>query len=555
MRLPQPTHAKYSNLLTDIERGQIKIPQFQRDFVWSITASAALLDSVVKGYPVGTFIFWATKDRLRSVRDLGGVDLPPPKDGETVNFVLDGQQRLTSLFAALKGLRITRESGHEDDFSRIYVDLNASEDDQIVITEVDSLEEGSYIMLTELLTGDLEFLASFPKHHLNKLAEYKRRIESYEFSIIEVRDVPLDVATEIFTRINVGGKELSLFEIMVAKTYDESREFDLAREFDDFVDKLRAVDYETISDATILQLVSLLLRQDCKKQTILKLGKAEFIDTWAKAVEGIERAVAYFRNTYRIPVSHLLPYSALLAPFGYFFVHHPDKPNADQKKLLEDFFWRVSLAGRYSSAVESKLAQDVRRIDIVLKEQSPDYDWGIDASPKFIIDNGWFNAGRSFVKAILCLYAFQVPKSFSDNAIVTIGNDWLKRADSKNYHHFFPRSFLAKRSVDEGRINNIVNITIVDDYLNKRQIKARAPSDYMKAFAAENAFIAETMKSHLIDDLAGFGIPEDNYDGFLEARAAAISKGIKKRLIPREIDARGQALREDDVDEEITNLG
>jgi Protein of unknown function DUF262 len=69
LRLPTPTHAQYANLLNDIENGEIKIPQFQRDFVWSVQKSAALIDSVVKGYPIGTFIFWATKDRLRSVKD------------------------------------------------------------------------------------------------------------------------------------------------------------------------------------------------------------------------------------------------------------------------------------------------------------------------------------------------------------------------------------------------------------------------------------------------------------------------------------------------------
>ena len=79
MHLPQPTHANYSNLINDIERGQIKIPQFQREFVWSIQKSAALMDSVIKGYPVGTFIFWVTKDRLRSVRDLGNMKLPQSK--------------------------------------------------------------------------------------------------------------------------------------------------------------------------------------------------------------------------------------------------------------------------------------------------------------------------------------------------------------------------------------------------------------------------------------------------------------------------------------------
>jgi len=65
MILPQPTHSNYSNLINDIQNGKIKIPQFQREFVWSIQKSSALMDSVIKGYPVGTFIFWSTTERLR----------------------------------------------------------------------------------------------------------------------------------------------------------------------------------------------------------------------------------------------------------------------------------------------------------------------------------------------------------------------------------------------------------------------------------------------------------------------------------------------------------
>lgn len=554
MQLPQPTHANYGNLINDISRGQIKIPQFQRDFVWSIQKSAALMDSVIKGYPIGTFIFWATKDRLRSVRDLGNEKLPPPKDGETVSFVLDGQQRLTSLFATLNGLKIERESGQYDDFSEIYVDLNAKEDEQIVIMDIEGREEHTFIQLKDLLYGDLTLLASFPKHHHDKLSEYKRRIEGYDFSIIEVRDVPIDVATEIFTRINVGGKPLTLFEIMVAKTYDERRDFDLAQKFDELVSNLTPLNYETLSDATVLQLVSLLLRRDCKKQTILKLEKDKFIDTWPKAVDGIERAVEYFRNAYRIPVSHLLPYNTLLAPFGYFFCHHPDKPDAEQKKFLEDFFWRVSLGGRYSSAVESKLAQDIRRMDSILENESPDYDWGIDLSPKFMLENGWFNAGRSFTKAVLCLYAYQIPKSFNDNSLVNISNYWLKQANSKNYHHFFPRSYLGKQGVDENRINNIVNITIVDDYLNKREIRAKPPSVYMKIFATGNPDLSETMKTHLVTDIDEFGIWSDDYDLFLDRRASAISRELQRRIIPRDIDEHGQVSRADDFEEEMASF-
>ena len=90
---------------------------------------------------------------------------------------------------------------------------------------------------------------------------------------------------------------------------------------------------------------------------------------------------------------------------------------------------------------------------------------------------------------MLCIYAYQQPKSFNDDSIVNISNDWLKQANSKNYHHFFPRAFLEKKIDWEYKqywINHILNITIVDDFLNKREISAKAPSVYMKKFTKQN---------------------------------------------------------------------
>jgi hypothetical protein len=382
----------------------------------------------------------------------------------------------------------------------------------------------------------------------------KRRIDSYDFSVIEVRDVPIDVATEIFTRINVGGTPLTLFEIMVAKTYDETHNFDLSKKFDELVERLESVNYETISEAIVLQLVSLILKKECKKQVILKIGKKEFIDTWPAAVAALEQAVEHFRNRYGIPVSELLPYNALLVPFAYYFFHHKDNPSTAHRKPLEDFFWRVSLGGRYSSSVESKLAQDIHRIDAILNDQSPDYDWGIDISPTFIVENGWFNTGRSFVKAILCLYAHRVPRSFRDNSTVNISSNWLKQSNSKNYHHFFPRAFLDKKGVEDWQINNVINITIVDDYLNKREIGAKAPSRYMKTFSRENDEIIDTMKTHFIDDLEDFGISSDDYPQFLAKRSRAVSHELRKRLVPREIDKQGQVPTANDLEEEAASF-
>lgn len=550
MILPVPSHSNYSTLLADIARGQIKIPQFQRDFVWSVQKSAALLDSIIKGYPIGTFIFWNTKERLRTVRNLGGADLPDAKDGETISFVLDGQQRLTSLYAALRGETITRDDGAQDDYSQLFVNLVANSDEQIVLSDVSALSPDTYITVRDLLNGELTLLVAYDKAYHEKLSEYRKRISSYDFPVVEVRDVPIDVATEIFTRINVGGKPLSVFEIMVAKTYDDALPFDLSEAFEQLIDRLTGVDYDTISDATVLQLVSLVLSGECDKRTILKLPKSAFIEAWPVVADAVERAVEHLRNVYRIPVSKLLPYSTLVVPFAYFFYHHKDKPTPRQHELLQDFFWRCSLGGRYSSSLESKLAQDIKRIDSILGDIAPTYDWPVDISTQFLYDNGRFNASRSFVKAILCLLAFQIPRSFSDDSIVNIKNNWLKQANSKNYHHFFPRSYLEKKGWDEFWINHVLNITIVDDFLNKRSIGAKPPSRYMKDFASSNKKIGSTMATHLIGDFGEFGINNDDYDTFMEKRAEWVSRELAERIVRREIDDLGQVARDDDFEEE-----
>ncbi|MCF7500805.1 DUF262 domain-containing protein [Pseudoalteromonas sp. L1] len=547
MHLPEPKNLPYKALLADIEKGLIKIPQFQRDYVWSKDRAAGLIDSILKGYPIGTFITWKTKEALRVVKDLGGVELPPVPDGDFAEYVLDGQQRMTSLFCALKGVQINRGK-KVDDFSEIYIDLNADEHQQIVLTDISELEEGSYIKLKDLISFDLNFLQKY-QQFFPKITEYSQTLQSYNFSLIEVKEAPLDVATEIFTRINVGGKPLSLFEIMVAKTFDANEEFDLSEKFEALVDRLREVGYDTISDATVLQTVSLVIGKECKRQNILRLDKKRFIEEWPKVADAIEAAVDYFRGYYRIPVSRLLPYNSLLAPFAYFFYHHKDKPLENKQLFLEDFLWRVSLSGRYSSSVEGKLAQDVKRIDKILQEQQPDFDWSIDTSAQFIQENGWFNAGRSYIKALLCILAYQEPKSFIDGSIVHISNDWLKRANSRNYHHYFPRAYLRKQGLGDEHSNHIANITIVDDFLNKRKIGAQAPSAYMRKFAEQNSELKAHMKTHLIE-LEAWGIWDDDYDTFLTKRCEVLSEEIRKRLVLREQDKNAhQSVNIEDLDE------
>lgn len=535
MLQPTPGTLQYNTLIANIEQGIIKIPQFQRKFVWSLEQTAKLLDSILKGYPIGTFILWQTDERLRSIRNIGGIALPDTPPGHFVQYVLDGQQRMTSLYVSLKGVKIRDDSGRDIDYSEIYVDFEASLDEPVVITDVSGRDPGEIIKFTDLLTGGYALAAQYP-NYLQKLDDYSNAFKAYLFSDILVSGAPIDIATEIFTRINVGGRPLSVFEIMVAKTYDAARNFDLSDRYEELIARLESVNYETISSSTVLQAVSVCLVGECSKKHILKLDKDRFITVWDDVIDALERAVDYFRSFFRIPVSQLLPYDGLLVPFTYYSYHHRDKPLGTQQALLQDYFWRVALTSRFSNSLEAKIGQDIRRIDQILKDVPPDYEEPVDITVDYISDHGWFATGTAYIKGLLCLLAYQQPQSFADNALVTINNSWLKQANSKNYHHFFPKAYLLKKGEDLFWVNHIANITIVDDFLNKRSIRDRAPSRYIAEYQRANPRLNAALKTHLIGDPQSWGILDDDYDRFFKKRLKRFSRELKKRLILRSSD-------------------
>jgi len=109
MLQPQNVTMKYEPLFVQIDTGKMKIPKFQREFVWTDDQTAKLLDSMIKGFPIGTFIFWKTREQMRHFRNIGNVALPEIPPGDAALYVLDGQQRITSLYAVRKGVRITRD--------------------------------------------------------------------------------------------------------------------------------------------------------------------------------------------------------------------------------------------------------------------------------------------------------------------------------------------------------------------------------------------------------------------------------------------------------------
>jgi len=513
---PKPIAYNYQDLLTYIKDGFFKLPKFQREFVWSADKSAKLLDSIVKGYPIGTFIIWQTDHRLAHVKNLGGADIPDTPPGHPVKYVLDGQQRLASIFATMMGLTV-----NNTDYKKICLNLQNDEDDEIISVN----GSGKSITIFDLLNSDMGYISRNYSDHIEKIDEYRTRLRTYDFSMIEINDYPIEKAVDIFTRINTSGKALTLFEIMAAKTYDESRGFFLATKYKDMQDELESYKY-AVPGPTLLQSISVNLIQKCARKDILELDKGDIIDVYDRTYDAIKKAVDYFKEKYGIQVSKILPYDALVVPFQYFFFKNNANPSLGQADMLEEYFWRASLTSRFSSAVETKLGQDCKRMEDILHDKESSFDELKVTLTAKDIENLKFSTGEAVCKSILCLLSSLRPRSFRDNTEVVLNESNLSKSNSKNYHHFFPKAYLKRRGTDNANV--IANITLIGAEDNLR-IGSKPPSEYMEEFES-NPSLGDTLSTHLIDDLETCGIRTNDYELFLRRRSEKIWQELEKRF-------------------------
>ena len=193
------------NLRAEVETGQIKVPQFQRDFVWGLEKAANLIDSIIRGYPIGALIYWRTAERLREVRNLGRLKFPKARAGEHVNYVLDGQQRLTSLLAALEGHQVNIRDGSVRDFSSLIVHLNRLEEESPIIrTDLPEDVNAVCLPLAELWSRRGENYDGCTGEMRDVRDQLSDQLRTYNIPKVTLFGADLSLATEVFTRINTG---------------------------------------------------------------------------------------------------------------------------------------------------------------------------------------------------------------------------------------------------------------------------------------------------------------------------------------------------------------
>jgi len=259
----KPDIISFDEILRGVDKGLIQIPPFQREFVWSAKAIQDLLDSIYRGYPIGSFIFWKTSKRLPYHRKIGGLDLSEAAEGTNIDYVLDGQQRITSLYAAVKGARI------EEMYYKFYFDLSIGKFDYSKIdknseTEKTTKKDSLRVPLEKLFVDGpsyRRYMREFPDKFQNILDTLYVRFKDYAFSVIYVIEEnenteknDIKKITNIFTRINETGKKLTIVAKMIARCWGEG--YDLRGKLNDF---FKSEELQILREETILHAASVIL--------------------------------------------------------------------------------------------------------------------------------------------------------------------------------------------------------------------------------------------------------------------------------------------------------
>jgi uncharacterized protein with ParB-like and HNH nuclease domain len=179
-----PSNPRLGALLSDVSRGNIKIPVFQREYVWKDEQIMSLLDSIYHGYPVGSLLLWSTKTSLKHERDVGGFKLPKTPEDFPVNYLLDGQQRLTTLYGVFNSDAETADPELARRFDVSFIPEKGIFVHTSVVDLLKSINLRSILDTTRLLPE----LARFSPEEQRTIATLTERFKDYEFPVVTIRE-------------------------------------------------------------------------------------------------------------------------------------------------------------------------------------------------------------------------------------------------------------------------------------------------------------------------------------------------------------------------------
>ena len=351
-------------LLTELKAGNIKIPRFQRDYIWEKSKVVKLLNSIYHQYPIGSLFFWKAPAKYAFfIRpfDIEGIN-DTKTDGD-FQFILDGQQRIMSLFVALMG-----KTMGDCDYSSICFNAERCE---FVIPR--SQREKNNIPVWQII-DDKEFEAIIAETDNGKktskaaqnVRECREIFLNYPMSIVLTTNTEIDDVVEIFERINQGGKHLTIFDLIHATTWSEK--FDLKQNIDDFNTAQRIKQFGRLGEKVFSLSLTINAFGDARSLYQLKLTPEICQKIWPRTKSALLSSLDFLKQM-RLSGDLSMYHNLIPTLQYYFFVSEAKTIDPSHQKTLEKWFWDAKFSKRYSASAATRLKEDVQWIQSLIKNE------------------------------------------------------------------------------------------------------------------------------------------------------------------------------------------
>jgi hypothetical protein len=345
-RRPEARTFSVQDLLEVVASGRLRIPSFQRGLKWDRMDARLLLESLFRGYPVGTLLLWEAAAPAGEVR-FGSLTLPAPQMPNAL-WVVDGQQRIVSLARTL--LAADPDS---DDFA-LYVDLDAADFVAPPAIGKRRADPSRWLPMTVVLDAEklMQWLldhAAAPgsRQRRDTAIQLGRRLREYEIPAYIVRSDDQAILRDIFNRINSAGKSLDDSDVFDA--LNGSRLQSRPATITQISSELEKLDFGRIEERLLHRLLRVLLGLpvvESARSDPPRLTDKEAEQAYRLTAATASQIIQFLKSDAGIPHYDLLPYKQAFVTLGRFFQLHP-QPSPRSRELLARWIWRGALNGAH----------------------------------------------------------------------------------------------------------------------------------------------------------------------------------------------------------------
>lgn len=512
----RPLPEKITDLAADVLDGTIRLPKFQRDFVWTRQQVLDLLDSIARGYPIGSFLLWKSPVNLASESTIAGLEVDNPGGDEETVYLLDGCQRLSTICGALHW----EAKSNPESFWNLVYDLESER----FLHRHDLAEPSATQVPLRLLDTPSKYfprLNGLPDELQDRARMLFERITGYEVATVVLQTTPLSEVGRIFERVNTRGTPLATVELVRAATWRP--DFDLLDEIDGIRDALARKHYGLIDRKLVLRSIAAAAG---KGFTTANIEELPFLDTSIlrmavrETLEAARRAVDFLTTEIGTPTAEALPYANQFAAVVELFRQVP-RPTSAQYAAIRGWFWRTALTGYYDGWNTKKMAADLAAIER-FRSGAKEIDVACPPLGTRLWTADQYRRDSARTKALALMLAAARPLDLRTGARIDAGRA-LAMTNDMQYHHFFPKAWLMRQGMPFEEANLLANIVMLTAISNQA-VADYPPAAYLKDeidFCGE-AEMRRRLESLLVSPQAFDAAIAGDYGAFVAARAETL---------------------------------